>query len=51
MFVSITADGTSVSTFLCTQSLGPEEISLSAKKLSGIELSELNSNFNYTNNY
>ena len=27
MYVSIIADGTRVSTFLCTQKLGPEEVS------------------------
>ena len=35
-YVSIVADGTSVSSFLCTQKLGPEEVSitcLSAQKL------------------
>ena len=29
MTVSIIADGTSVSTFLCTRKLGPEEVSVS----------------------
>ena len=28
-YVSIIADGTSVSTFLCTRKLGPEEVSVS----------------------
>ena len=53
-FVSITADGTSVFTFLCTRNVGPEEVSQTAAyrppkctetKLLKCSLKVLNDNF------